>query len=350
MYHALIPHCRAKGNNRGASSDVMGKQRVTFTANRYGSKVRASGGNRPSWDDLPGFVRDRIEAELGDRVIAAVSQPAGFSPGLASRLTLANGSRVFVKAASATVNEVTAFLHRQEAAIAARLPRLSAVAPLVWTREWDDWIVLAFEDIEGCQPQLPWDERELARVVDALDEMWSALTPAPFEAPPARTRLGDAWWPSLARTPERVPPWASEHIDALAALEARWPDASEGDTLLHYDLRADNLLLTDAAVVVVDWPWASIGGAWVDAVLFLGFAETQGAPPIETTLGMSALAGDIDDEAVDGLLAALAGFLLGNSLLPPPPGLPTIRAFQAQGAEGVLRALARRWPRSRALR
>jgi hypothetical protein len=36
------------------------------------------------------------------------------------------------------------------------------------------------------------------------------------------------------------------------------------------------------------------------------------------------------------VLAALAGFFVHRSTLPPPPGLPTLREFQrAQGAESL---------------
>ena len=40
-----------------------------------------------------------------------------------------------------------------------------------------------------------------------------------------------------------------------------------------------------------------------------------------------------DRDVVAVLVAAFGGFLVSHSLQPPPPGLPTLRAFQAaQGA------------------
>lgn len=41
-----------------------------------------------------------------------------------------------------------------------------------------------------------------------------------------------------------------------------------GETLLHGDVRADNLLLTASGVTLVDWPHARVGAAFVDPVLF----------------------------------------------------------------------------------
>jgi hypothetical protein len=47
--------------------------------------------------------------------------------------------------------------------------------------------------------------------------------------------------------------------------------------------------------------------------------------------------------SVDAVLAAFAGFFTWNALQPPPPGLPTLRAFQAAQGE-----VARRWLAERA--
>jgi thiamine kinase-like enzyme len=51
------------------------------------------------------------------------------------------------------------------------------------------------------------------------------------------------------------------------APESQWGEAWRGQTLLHADLCADNLLLTSDGVVVVDWPYAVTGAPWVDGLL-----------------------------------------------------------------------------------
>jgi hypothetical protein len=45
-----------------------------------------------------------------------------------------------------------------------------------------------------------------------------------------------------------------QHRAAGNKLEAGWSQAAAGTTLLHGDLRADNLLLTPGRVMLVDWP------------------------------------------------------------------------------------------------
>jgi thiamine kinase-like enzyme len=52
-------------------------------------------------------------------------------------------------------------------------------------------------------------------------------------------------------------------------LESVWGDAARGETLLHADLRADNLLITADGVMVVDWPYAVTGARWLDGLLLL---------------------------------------------------------------------------------
>jgi len=58
------------------------------------------------------------------------------------------------------------------------------------------------------------------------------------------------------------------HLDRLAALGAEAPAAVAGETLLHLDLRADNMLLTPDRVVVMDWPHARVSTPWVDLLFF----------------------------------------------------------------------------------
>ena len=55
-----------------------------------------------------------------------------------------------------------------------------------------------------------------------------------------------------------------------------------GDSLLHFDVRADNVLLTDTRVHFVDWPWAAVGVRWLDLVAMLPSVAMQGGPDPES--------------------------------------------------------------------
>jgi hypothetical protein len=52
-------------------------------------------GQRLAWADAPAWLRAEVAARLGGEVVAAATQPTGFSPGLAVRLRLADGRRAF---------------------------------------------------------------------------------------------------------------------------------------------------------------------------------------------------------------------------------------------------------------
>lgn len=64
----------------------------------------------------------------------------------------------------------------------------------------------------------------------------------------------------------------------------------------------------------------------------------QGGPEPAALLRMSAVGAAADQKAVAALACAIAGYFTWQALQPPPPGLPTVRAFQS--AQGVV---ARRW-------
>jgi hypothetical protein len=304
-------------------------------------------GQRLQWGELPDPVRVGIEARLGSAVLAAESQVGGFSPGLASRLHLADGSRVFVKAVSGRSNPDSPGMHRREARVAAALPASVPAPALRWS--WDDgeWIVLAFDDVDGHPPTLPWRSSELERVLRAIAELAVLLTPSPIVLEPARetlTRLFGGWQRVVDDAMEaRLGPGVRARLGELLQLEAQWPEATDGESLVHLDIRADNVLLTRDRVLFVDWPAASVGAPWIDLVAMLPSVAMQGGPDPEDIWRAHPLRRGVDDDQVDAFLVAIVGFFAHVVSLPPPPGLPTIRAFQAaQGTQAAAWLAARR--------
>jgi hypothetical protein len=304
-------------------------------------------GVRVAWEQVPGCVRAAIEDVCGARVAGAWTQPGGFSPGLAARVRCADGGRFFVKAVSADANPETPLLYRRESRILAALGPVIAsrqlpVPRLRGTVDQDPWTALVLDDVDGRHPALPWRAAELDQVVAALDRLAETLTPAPVDVATVAERLGAEFtgWRTLAAgpVPGRLDPWSQTHLDQLAGVEATWARHAAGDTLLHADIRADNLLLTGDGVVVVDWPWACRGAAIVDLVLFAPSVAMQGGPPPGELLARSRSGRAADGPALTALVCGLAGYLTEVSLRPPPPGLPTVRAFQA-----ALGAVTRRW-------
>jgi aminoglycoside phosphotransferase (APT) family kinase protein len=299
---------------------------------------------RVHWNELPGRVRDAIEERIGGRVVEAVTQPGGFSPGLAARLLIEDGRRVFVKAVSERANPVSLAMHRREAEVVAVMPASAPVPRLHWTYEDDGWVVLGFEDVDGRHPALPWQEEDLDLVVRSLQEMSALLTPSPIESETASSRFAghiQGWKRALVGNEDRLDPWAMRNLERLADLEALAPAAAAGETLLHFDTRADNLLIAGGRLYVVDWPSACIGAPWIDWVAMGPSVAMQGGPRPQVFLDRFDVDAGSPDE-IDAVLCSVAGYFVVGALEPPPPGLPTVRAFQAAQGEVALAWLRER--------
>jgi aminoglycoside phosphotransferase (APT) family kinase protein len=309
-------------------------------------------GQRLHWDQLPEPIRSALESRLGAAVTQSVTQPGGFSPGVAARLRLADGRRVFIKAVGVHANPDSPGMHRREARIAVALPASVPTPRLLAAYDDGEWIALVFEDVDGVTPVIPWRADELDRVLGAITGLSSALTPAPLAVESVSELMPDVFngWQRLAAAAAAgqddlrgVDPWVRRHLADLVSLEAESARAADGTTLLHADLRADNVLLTPTRVLFVDWPWASRGAAWVDLLFMLPSIAMQGGPkPWQIfnrhPLGQAAPAG-----AATAVLAAVTGFFVQQSRLPAPPGLPTLRAFQRDQGVPALEWLRQRW-------
>lgn len=103
--------------------------------------------------------------------------------------------------------------------------------------------------------------------------------------------------------------WSVRHLHALAGLEREAPLAVAGETLLHFDLRADNMLLAGNRVWFVDWPLACVGAAWVDVVFFAPSVTMQGGPTPEEIMARSPACRAADPRCITAAVAAVAGFL-----------------------------------------
>jgi aminoglycoside phosphotransferase (APT) family kinase protein len=303
-------------------------------------------GERLPWSALPAAVVEAVEARFGSSVASTVTQAQGFSPAVAVRLVMNDGSRLFLKAVGPNPNPEAPEIYRAEQRIAAQLPATVPAPRLLWTYDDGAWVALVFEDIEGTVPVVPWTSDQLPRVLGALTALVDALTPSPVSAPTFQSRMSSgqfhAWrnvaetGPSALDQVAQVAPWAAQHIDGLVALEERWEEAVSGHSLIHGDLRADNILLTPDRVVFVDWPWASVGAPWIDLLLFLPSVSMQGGPDPWDIFDHHRLGRAAPPEAIDAVLASVAGFFVWGACQPPPPGLPTLRPFQrGQGLAAV---------------
>ena len=293
--------------------------------------VVAVGGNRLTWSVLPADVRQQVERTMGSRVVTASSKTGGFSPALASVLTLADGRCVFAKAISVTRNDFSAAAIRRETEVLGRLPTHVPAPRLLYSYDDGDWVALVTEAIDGHNPMQPWDSVELDRFLEATTVLAASLTPCPVETDAYVSQVNEyTQWSQM--DPTLLDPELVGHVDELAQLELGWAKAVDGTSLLHGDLRSDNFLLTADSFAVVDWPSAVVGAPWIDLLYALPSVAMHGGGDVDTLWRRHPLSHSVDDDAVHAALAGVAGFFINRSLQPPVPLLPTIRQFQrAQG-------------------
>ncbi len=303
-------------------------------------------GVRLRWGELPPLVRARIETIIGGgSVVSAVSQPGGFSPGTADRLVTAGGRRAFVKAASPAQNVRTPDMHRREAGVVAALPTSPHLPELLGTYDDGEWFAAIYEDIEGRLPNTPWQPAEIEAAAAALTAVARLGTPNPV---PGVESLSVSFAPEYggwsrvrADPPPDLDPWALDRLDELCDYAELGLAALAGDSLAHCDTRADNLIVRpDGRIVVIDWPWASVGAAWFDLLCLAINVDFVGGADPESLVDR--WLGEVDPDRMSGALAGLCGYFIDAARQPPQVGLPTLRAFQAAQGVSTLRWLRRR--------
>ncbi len=290
------------------------------------------------------MVRKGIEQRLGLRVTSATNQVGGFSHGLAACVRLEDGTAAFIKAVS--VHDGLVERYRAEAATAAELSARIPTPEVRFTVEAAGWFAVAFEFIEGHHPQLDQQD-ELNSVLRMLDELAEKLTPSPIPGAPA---ISDVYGPKLIcwrqfaerGAPADMDEWASRNLHRLAQLESTWPECAVGDSLLHTDLRPDNMLIRgDGSPFIVDWAWPCRGAAWIDLASLVPSIAGKGLDP-DPILASHRVTRDIDPAAIDAFLCGLAGYWAYHSRQPAPRRVPNLRRYQARSARITQEWLSRR--------
>jgi hypothetical protein len=286
---------------------------------------------RITWPFLPPEMRAEIEQHCGSPVVAEESCELGFTPGFAAVLTCEDGSRHFVKAASAKAQRGSALSYRAEIAVLRSLHPSLPAPRLLWSID-ADWVALSTTYAGGRTPSLPWVGPELDACLDALETAATLLTPAPFAAPPVEKEFAE--WPDY---------WAwvlpRDHRDQARELAEGFAAHCAGDTLVHCDVRADNLLLLgdpdNLNAEILDWTFPAEGAAWLDTVTLLALARSQGAAAVDELLATRALTRDVPAEAIDSWLALLAGYNLKSAGDRVPASAPHLRAHQQLAGEAL---------------
>lgn len=221
---------------------------------------------RREWDALPESVRRAVEDRCGP-VVKAEAPEMGVSSEVTATLHLERGA-VFCK--GIPVDAPGAWQHCNEAAVNQLLP--AGLAPrMLWEVTVDGWLLLGFEHVDGRHADLSPYSPDLTPIAETVARLRPALTPCPLPARSISARWArlPAWRNYSEDRPADLDPWEAEHLPRLVELEAAAPELLDGDTLLHTDLQAGNILIGGDGVRLIDWAWASRGAAFIDAAFMV---------------------------------------------------------------------------------
>ncbi|MET9023450.1 phosphotransferase [Actinopolymorpha sp. NPDC004070] len=237
-----------------------------------------------AWSTSAAILRARVERAVGQSSTDWTEPDTGLSAAARFSVTLKDGSGVFVKAA--TDDQTEGWLRAEYLALR-EVPERFVPRVVAWLDEPGHRPVLVVEDLRGAHwpaghEGVDWREGDIDRVLAAVADLAGVAAPASFEPSPRRP----AYWPTLlGEGPDRAAfldlgvcsaGWLAGVASVLTEAEAGLDDS--GDSLVHGDLRSDNICVAGDRVIFVDWSHASRGSAEHDLSLLLPTLHLEGGP------------------------------------------------------------------------
>ena len=193
--------------------------------------------------------------------------------------------------------------------------------------------LLVLEDLSAAHWPPPWSPTTVDAVLSHARATVASDSPTSRPSRGSPTTLRAAW-EEVARdpTPFLELGLCSNRVAAstLCRLSCKRSDPRllEGDALLHFDVRSDNLCVRDGEALLVDWNLACVGHPAFDIAFWLPSLVLERGPAIE----------EIEAKRPDVARFAplVAGFFAARAGLPAPAGAPTVRGFQLAQLEVAL--------------
>ena len=248
--------------------------------------------------------------------------------------TLPDGSTRFVKIGASL--DTASWVRDEHLFYSLAGPRPFLPAVLGW-RDDGERPVLVLQDLSRAAWPPPWSSDRVEMVLRCLGEV--AESEPPPDLPDARnSQFALDGWPEVTADPGPFlslglcsEAWLDRHLPTLALASSR--ARFDGDRLLHFDVRSDNVCFHDGRAVLIDWNFACLGNPVFDVAAWLPSLHAEGGPPPEQVL-------ETTDE-----VAAMASLLAGNfgwrGTRPDIAEAPHVRPLQRRQAATALPWAAR---------
>lgn len=278
----------------------------------------------PPAPDIEDSLAVRVQALLGERLLAAQPERGGYSSAQRWLVTGRDGRTAFAKIG---VTPASAKSLRQEASVY----ELLALPCMPEVYGWDDDAsppILLLSDLSRNEWPPPWTADKVDRVLEVIDSVHSADGSLPEYA--EVQDASDDWWGRVAARPEAflrlnvvASDWFHRNVDALAQ-SARTVSCA-GSSVTHFDLRSDNVCFSSTRTYLVDWSHACLGNASLDLGLFLPGLAAEGGPHPGVILPADA-----------AVASWVAGCFAWHASKPHIPTAPGVRTMQLRHLESAL--------------
>ncbi len=314
---------------------------------------------KPPWSAVPVELKALIGEVLGSPVVRGTRVWGSYGPGPSFRLLLADGRRAFTKALWKDSNEFQVAAFHTELRIYSEMADIiSHWAPEQYgTVQHGDWHALLLEDV-GPMSAPPWSRSKVRAVTAGLAELHRATAGASMPDWLPRLATMDLthiqlWQPSVGRDdlervanlspqPGEALEWLMTHVPALVEAAVLLPESDTPHSLLHVDVRSDNLRLQRGRLRLFDWPFASVGPHEFDAVAFAQTVEAEGGPGCENVIRWYGENNEVRPEIVTRSVASVSGLFAKLAPQPDIPALPRLRPWQRVQLRVTLRWAAAR--------
>jgi thiamine kinase-like enzyme len=265
----------------------------------------------------------RIEKLIGESVEAYRPVHGGYTPAIRLLGKTTNASFFAKVGATALTSE---FLRREirvyNCITGEFMPNLVA---------WEDHAsapVLIIEDLSAHDWPPPWDDRRVDLVLAQIETMHTTkLQLESYEE--VHSAPGSSWQAVAADSK----PFLSMGIADDQWLEAALPILIEneercrtdGNSLTHWDLRSDNICITQSRAIFVDWNLACLSNPKLDLGFWLPSLEYEGGPKPERILSNA-----------PEIAARVSGYFASRAGLPEISDAPQVRLVQRQQLKTAL--------------
>jgi hypothetical protein len=161
----------------------------------------------------------------------------------------------------------------------------------------------------------PWTAAKRCRRAHDLEQI-AALQPVPCLPQLSEIVKNLPGWLTVARNPRPFlnlglcsAAWLEQSLPSLMAAEREIE--LEGNSLVHCDLRSDNLCLRGESAVLIDWNHACIGNAQLDVMSWLPSLHAEGGPEPEEVVGHG--------HGASEFAAYFSGYWAASAGMPPIP-------------------------------